>query len=80
VPSLKSAGKGANALESTAAQFKCRTRARELMQGRTVKDNLAIARDWRSFSGIVVLSKSVWIDAHRARNTSMASQTLPAAV
>jgi hypothetical protein len=50
------------------------------MQIGTVKDDLAIARDWRSLPRIIVLSKSVRIDAHRAGNTSVASQTIAAAV
>jgi hypothetical protein len=50
------------------------------MQGSTVKDELAIAREWRSLLGIIVLSKPIRIDAHRAGNTLVASRTVPAAV
>ena len=50
------------------------------MQSSAVKDDLAIARDWRSLLRIIVLSKPVWIDAHRAGNSSVASRTVPAAV
>jgi hypothetical protein len=50
------------------------------MQGTTVKDDLAIARDRRSLLGIIVLSKPVRIDAHCAGNALMASRTIPAAV
>jgi hypothetical protein len=80
MPSLKAAGKGSNALKSTAAQLKRGTRAREFMQSSTVKDDLPIARDWRSPFGIIVLSKPVWIDAYRAWNPLVASRTFPAAV
>jgi hypothetical protein len=80
VPSLQAAGKGSNALKSTAAQLERCTRARELMLSSTVKDDFAIARDWRSLFRIIVLSKPVRIDAHRTGNTLVASQTIPAAV
>jgi hypothetical protein len=50
------------------------------MQRSTVKDDLAIAREWRSLLGIIVPSKPVRIDAHRAGNALVASQTIPAAV
>src|ERR1700733_2659583 len=50
------------------------------MQGSTVKDDLAIARDWRSLLGIIVPSQPVRIDAYRAGNALMAMQTLPPAV
>jgi len=80
MPSLKAASQGSNALKSTAAQLKRCARARELMLSSTVKDNLAIARDWRSLLGIIVHPKPVRVDAHRAGNTSVASRTIPAAV
>ena len=80
MPSLKAARKGSNVLKSTAAQLKRRTRARELMQSSAVKDDFAIARDWRSLFRIIVLSKPVRIDAHRAGNALMASRTNPPAV
>jgi hypothetical protein len=50
------------------------------MQSSAVKDDLAIARDWRLLTGIIVLSKPVRIDAHRTGNALMASRTIPAAV
>lgn len=50
------------------------------MRSGTVKDDLAIARDWRSLVGIIVLSQPMWIDAHRAGNAVMALPTIPAAV
>jgi len=50
------------------------------MQSSTVKDDVAIARDWRSRFGIILLSKPVRIDAHRAGNSLVASGTIPAAV
>jgi hypothetical protein len=79
-PSLKAAGKWSNMLKSTAAQLKGYPCAGELMRSGTVKDDLAIARDWRSLVGIIVLSQPMWIDAHRAGNAVMASPTIPAAV
>jgi hypothetical protein len=52
------------------------------MQGSTIKDDLAIAGDGHSLPG--VLSKPVGIDAHRAGNplvaSQTASQTIPTAV
>jgi hypothetical protein len=57
------------------------------MRSSTVKDDLAIARDWRSLVGTIALFKPalfkpalfkpapfkpMWIDAHRAGNALMA--------
>ena len=78
MPSPKAAGKRPNTLKSTAAQLKGYPRARELMRRTTIKDDLAIARDWRS--PVSVLSEPMRIDAHCARNALMASRTIPAAV
>src|ERR1700734_1018484 len=50
------------------------------MQGSTVKNNLAIVRDWRGLFRILVQSKPVRIDAHRTGNTLVASRTIPVAV
>jgi hypothetical protein len=79
-PSLKAAGKRSNMLKSTAAKLKGYACASELMRSGTVKDDLAITRDWRSLVEIIVLSKPMRIDAHRAGNAVMASRTIPAAV
>jgi hypothetical protein len=50
------------------------------MRSSTIKDDLAIARDWRSPVVISVLSKPMRIDAHCAGDALMASRTIPAAV
>jgi hypothetical protein len=78
LPSPKTAGKRSNTLKSTAAQLKRYTRARQLMRLTTIKDDLAIARDWRS--PVSVLSEPMRIDTHCAGNALMASRTIPAAV
>ena len=79
-PSLKAAGKWSHTLKSTAVQLQGNPCAGELMGSGTVKDDLAIARDWRSLLGIIVLSQPMRIDAHRAGNAVMASPAIPAAV
>jgi hypothetical protein len=77
---VKAAGKRSNTLKSTAVQLKGYPCAAQLMRSGTVKDDLAIARDWRSVVGNIVLSQPMRIEAHRAGNTVMASPTIPAAV
>jgi hypothetical protein len=79
-PSLKAAGKWSNTLKSTAVQRKGYPCAGELMRSGTVKDDLAIARDWRSLVGMIMLSQPMRIEAHRTGNAVMASPAIPAAV
>jgi hypothetical protein len=82
VPSPKTAGKRSNTLKSTAAQLKRYTRARRLMRLTTIKDDLVIARDWRSPVSVLseLLSEPMRIDTRCAGNALMASRTIPAAV
>jgi hypothetical protein len=50
------------------------------MQSSTIKDDLAIARDWHSLVGTILLPKAMRIDTHRAANALMTSWITAAAV